>query len=243
MTSLFRKHNTPKPLHTRWGDVTISTPTDGAWNQYHNPHHPHKAYDYGPGFIPEHPPLAEPAPRPVSFSRRLSMRLSPRSRTSLAASASARRSDDCQPLLDRESHFAYRPIQQDYPREVEKAAAAATPSPSLNRPSSHRQSQTSPQFRYIPARTRYEEEFARTSPRSSCGSSSLAPSEDENRRFSLYAGQEGGACGNYESPRLSPDLGWMVGTAVPRRGSAGKKRFSTRRMTMTMVPDAEDIYG
>ncbi|PWY86016.1 hypothetical protein BO70DRAFT_423169 [Aspergillus heteromorphus CBS 117.55] len=35
----FRKHSVPhKPLHERWGDIDISVPTEGSWNQLDNPH-------------------------------------------------------------------------------------------------------------------------------------------------------------------------------------------------------------
>ncbi|KAJ5389609.1 uncharacterized protein N7496_000677 [Penicillium cataractarum] len=52
--SIFRRPESPKPLHNRWGDVDISVPTDGSWNQYDNPHRPPpERQSYGPGFVPD----------------------------------------------------------------------------------------------------------------------------------------------------------------------------------------------
>lgn len=51
---IFCRPESPKPLHNRWGDVDISVPTDGSWNQYDNPHRPPlERQSYGPGFVPD----------------------------------------------------------------------------------------------------------------------------------------------------------------------------------------------
>ncbi|KAJ5734447.1 hypothetical protein N7493_003233 [Penicillium malachiteum] len=57
---LFRRPGDSKPLHTRWGDVAISVPTEGSWNQYDNPHRPTQEQPqiYGPGFVPDFVPSA-----------------------------------------------------------------------------------------------------------------------------------------------------------------------------------------
>jgi hypothetical protein len=46
-----RKRNRQPRLHSRWGDVAITAPIDGAWSQYNNPHLKGKKL-YGPGFVP-----------------------------------------------------------------------------------------------------------------------------------------------------------------------------------------------
>ena len=51
--AVFRRSESTKPLHTRWGDVAISVPTDGSWNQYENPHRARERQLYGPGFVPD----------------------------------------------------------------------------------------------------------------------------------------------------------------------------------------------
>ncbi|CRG90072.1 hypothetical protein PISL3812_07113 [Talaromyces islandicus] len=45
------KHNRRPRMHSRWGDVAITAPIDGAWSQYNNPHLKGKKL-YGPGFVP-----------------------------------------------------------------------------------------------------------------------------------------------------------------------------------------------
>ncbi|KAJ5731319.1 uncharacterized protein N7483_005827 [Penicillium malachiteum] len=56
--AFFRRPGDSKPLHTRWGDVAISVPTEGSWNQYDNPHRPTQEQPqiYGPGFVPDFVP-------------------------------------------------------------------------------------------------------------------------------------------------------------------------------------------
>ncbi|KAJ5675554.1 hypothetical protein N7462_008451 [Penicillium macrosclerotiorum] len=55
--AMFRRDPSPKPLHARWGDVAISAPTQGSWNQYDNPiRRPSGRQRYGPGYIPDFRP-------------------------------------------------------------------------------------------------------------------------------------------------------------------------------------------
>jgi hypothetical protein len=53
---LFRKQKQGHPkhhhLHSRWGDLSITAPTDGAWSQANQPNI-HKKVIYGPGFVPD----------------------------------------------------------------------------------------------------------------------------------------------------------------------------------------------
>lgn len=71
----FRKQNTPSTpsnhLHSRWGDVSISVPTEGSWSQYDTSHHltRHKN-DHSSGYASEqnsHPARhRHPHPHPQS---------------------------------------------------------------------------------------------------------------------------------------------------------------------------------
>ncbi|EAW25282.1 uncharacterized protein NFIA_107740 [Aspergillus fischeri NRRL 181] len=268
--SIFRKHDSSKPqsqpqshsLHTRWGDATISAPTDGSWTQYTTSTPPQsssstrrsksksKSTDkpaYEVEYVPRTHQLIESRPSSTltptsttstststSLSRRLSIRLAPRSRSSRSDCDTTER----QPLVERRAQFAYKPIRQDYPSEVAEKTAAApritvnsvdersiSPSPS---PASSLEPTPSPswsRFRYIPAYPRYEEEFARS--RSS-------------RAYSVSSS------GSY---RAGDDENWDEGfnldsgSGSRRSGSSAKKRVAARRMTMTMVPDADEIYG
>lgn len=197
--SLFRKSDSSKPLHARWGDVSISVPTDGSWNQYDNPHRPvTERQAYGPGYVPDCSPqdrnprplkdddpdddnrsvssVASTASRRNSLSLgalrpgRLSVRLASRPKHLRGETASER---DAQRAEQRRTEFAYRPIQQDYTSEVVEKS-----------------SQSSNRFKYIPTNGRYLEGSSSRSaaPRSQSVSSyrtsysrreSLAESTDE----------------------------------------------------------------
>ncbi|KAJ5579871.1 uncharacterized protein N7459_005856 [Penicillium hispanicum] len=173
--SIFRKNDSSKPLHARWGDVAISVPTDGSWNQYNNPHRSAPTRQrYGPGFVPDCSPT-DPVPPlrqnktqnednksnptgTTSISRRNSLSLSALRPGRLSVRLASRPKHlQGEVAAEREYHqpepkaheFAYKPIRQDYPAEVtEKSQAQA-----------HR-------FRYIPTNGRYLEDIPAVSPRS-----------------------------------------------------------------------------
>lgn len=269
--SIFRKHDSSKSqslpqshsLHTRWGDTTISAPTDGSWAQYTTSAPPQsssstrksksksKSTDkpaYEVEYVPRTHQLIESRPSSTltptststtstststSLSRRLSIRLTPRSRCSRSYCDTTER----QPLVERRAQFAYKPIHQDYLSEVAKKTAAApritansvgerpiSPSPT---PPSSLEPTPSPswsRFRYIPAYPQYEEEFARSRSLraysvSSSGSYRAGDDENWDEEFNLDFSSRSRSC------------------------SSAKKRVSGRRMTMTMVPDADEIYG
>lgn len=170
--AIFRKPDSSKPLHARWGDVAISVPTDGSWSQYDNPHRPAKGRQpYGPGYIPDISPSdqtknplkeeeleeqkdAESSKR-SSVSRRnslslgsfrpgrLSVRLASRPKHLRGETPTERDSPD----ENKGPEFAYKPIRRDYPTEA-----------------SENSGQTSTRFRYIPTNGRYLEDIP--SPRS-----------------------------------------------------------------------------
>ncbi|KAJ5788469.1 hypothetical protein N7457_003459 [Penicillium paradoxum] len=173
--SLFRKSDSPKPLHARWGDVAISVPTDGSWNQYDNPHRPVKGRSsYGPGYVPDCSPQ-DRTPRPVkeddpdedarsvcseasTASRRsslslgglrpgrLSVRLASRPKHLRGESQAER---EARRSEQKRTEFAYRPIQQDYTSEVVE-----------NSTNPHNR------FKYIPTDGRYPEDLGPETPRS-----------------------------------------------------------------------------
>ncbi|OQE30809.1 hypothetical protein PENFLA_c002G04816 [Penicillium flavigenum] len=197
--SLFRKSDSPKPLHARWGDVSISVPTDGSWNQYDNPHRPAKERSaYGPGYVPGCSPQ-DPTPRPLNeedpeddarsvcsaastSSRRSSLSLGSlrpgRLSVRLASRPKQLRGET---QIERDAHrseqkrneFAYRPIQQDYTSEVIEKTT-----------------QPSNRFKYIPTNGRYLQPGSQT-PRSQSVNSPRSPhsrrgslSESSDRRYS-----------------------------------------------------------
>jgi hypothetical protein len=251
--SIFRRPESPKPLHSRWGDVAISVPTDGSWNQYDNPHRVPRRPAYGPGFVPDCSPSdrnlrqvnekeTEEDNKSTSTSStmsrrnslslgslrpgRLSVRLASRPKHLRGESPAERDSQTDQKKPD----FAYKPIQQDYPTEVSETS-----------------SQSTPRYRYIPASGPYLEDIPGSVPRSksarSCRRSrarrdSLSESQEDDRqslRSSLGDSSDGAGS------RLSFGL-------PPRRRTspfvpADRKRSSSLKpMTLAMVPDPDELY-
>ncbi|CAG7964606.1 unnamed protein product [Penicillium nalgiovense] len=274
--SLFRKSDSPKPLHARWGDVSISVPTDGSWNQYDNPHRPVKERSaYGPGYVPGCSPQ-DPTPHPVNeedpeddarsvcsaastSSRRsslslgslrpgrLSMRLASRPKPLRGESQIERDRSE-----QKRNEFAYRPIQQDYTSEVIEKTT-----------------QPSNRFKYIPTNGRYLQPGSQT-PRSQSVSSPRSP---HSRRGSLSVSSDWGHSGRdrdhytpavrgstyYEDDRRSLHSSNLRDSSdssssrnyglTPRRRTspfvpADSKRASSisKRMTLAMVPDPDDLY-
>ncbi|KAJ5308939.1 hypothetical protein PENANT_c020G06001 [Penicillium antarcticum] len=216
--SLFRKSDSTKPLHARWGDVAISVPTDGSWNQYDNPHRPvTERQPYGPGYVPDCSPQ-DRNPRPVrdddpeddahsvsslasTVSRRnslslgalrpgrLSARLSSRPKHLRGETASERAA---QREEQKRAEFAYRPIQQDYTSEV------------VEKSSSNR-------FKYIPTNGRYLEGSSSRSgaPRSqSVSSYRTSYSRRESLAESIDEGDDG-----YERERFQSQTPMARGSA------------------------------
>lgn len=219
----FRKQEPPKPLHSRWGDVSISVPTEGSWSQYNSPkgrRHTTKRADHSPS---NGPPTRSPphthhhrttsddestssaestSSRRSSFltntlnPRRLSTRLTPR-----AKSSTETHSDD------RRTEFAYKPIKKDYPAEVAQNQAGCRV---------HRADSRSSGFRYIPAASRYRDEFGDVPPRSRS-----------------VAGSCRGRVGGDEGRGRSGDV---------RRLGAVERTSSSKYLTTAMVPDPDEIY-
>ncbi|CAL5873672.1 uncharacterized protein PFLUO_LOCUS7954 [Penicillium psychrofluorescens] len=181
-----RKSEDPKPLHPRWGDVDISVPTDGSWNQYDNPNRDlREPPSYGPGFVPDHrlydqeiinsdhqdgkrSQTIASSTHPTSSSRRtslalgalrpgrLSVRLASRPKHLRRDSQIGRQSQSTEP---EKTEFAYKPIQQDYTAEAIE---------NVTQFQQQDQQQQSTRFKYIPTHGRYLEQLA---PATSCSQS------------------------------------------------------------------------
>ncbi|KAJ5659356.1 hypothetical protein N7507_005807 [Penicillium longicatenatum] len=174
--ALFRRPESPRPLHARWGDVDISVPTEGSWNQYNNPHRPaqEERQMYGPGFVPQDRPSSradtsytEHSQQEISAGRSARSATSVPRRNSLSmgalrtgrlsvrlASRPKHLRGEAQPERDapqqeaQRTDFAYKPIRQDYTVEAtEKPKPAGTTS-----------------FKYIPTNGRYLEEIPAAAP-------------------------------------------------------------------------------
>ncbi|KAJ5580616.1 hypothetical protein N7450_006917 [Penicillium hetheringtonii] len=260
--SIFRKPESPQPLHARWGDVSITVPTDGSWNQYDNPHRPAKGrQQYGPGFIPDISPTDQNK-TPLGEGNSEKIKKKPpllRSLLSLVAihshwgalrpgRLSVRLASRPKQLRDEQKRpdFAYKQVRRDYPAEVTENSV-----------------QTSTRFRYIPTNGRYLEDIP--SPRSQSAQSFRGSHERRDSFSDRSDGKDNGRRSGLgrESPYIEDDrcsLRSSVGGSSDGSGSrlsfglpprrrtspfvaADRKRSSSLKpMTMAMVPDPEDLY-
>lgn len=284
--SIFRRPDSPKPMHARWGDVGISVPTEGSWNQFDNPHRRalEERQKYGPGFVPGIPssdksttskdddreqeleeeeeaekPLP-PLPKRISTigrSNSLSIGALRPSRLSVRL-ASRPKPSDFEETAEKESSeegtkkvdFAYKPIKQDYTAEAKETSKRNSTAP----------------FRYVQTNANYLEDKQRVTRRSQ----SARPYQNSDRRrdsFTEPLSEKDGNCQpsapveqssrkdeKRKSFRLSisdrlDSLGSNGDYEMPprRRTSpfvpADRKRGSLMRpMTLTMVPDSEDLF-
>lgn len=204
--AIFRKTDSSKPLHSRWGDVAISVPTDGSWNQYDNPHKRVPTRQrYGPGFVANCSPTDGAPPRQHNEYKHekrkhskmgttsmvqgdsISLGVLCRERHSLRLTSRPKPSERVHlarvdyPQPERKARgFAYKPIRQDYPAEVtEKSQANAN------------------RFRYIPTSGRYLQDNPATTARSQSQGSYRNTQTGGNFAASLE-GNEGGR----EQPRF-----------------------------------------
>lgn len=264
----FRKHDSHKPLHARWGDVSITAPTEGSWCQYDNPHKSaQRRLGYGPGYVPDGPRRASISPAQHyeddeedeealeaehnTSSRRMST-LNPRRlsmRLSRTKSPDGQQKQQQRPGGIDRTEFAYKPIKQDYSTEVAETA--------------HKRES---RFRYIPASPQYLEESERSQSVSSGSGSAFSSSSSSYGYEYGHLSRSGGPLrygvgvdDEVELHRGQRDRASRVfpmgsstisGQGHGHRQSNGlsvsgerKKRYSTRRLTTVMVPDPEDMYG
>jgi hypothetical protein len=160
---LIRRHKLPKHprLHSRWGDVAISAPTEGAWSRYDNPL-PREKEVYGPGFVPgldvddkevlllaaddgdddesddEPPPTAQETEKELSSGSIASLKARRLTRILLPSSANtaSKKLDETEKPVE----FEYKPFRPNYAQEVAKK--------------NDRQNDQ-PRFRYVPASEKY----------------------------------------------------------------------------------------
>ncbi|KAJ5480764.1 hypothetical protein N7539_006658 [Penicillium diatomitis] len=159
--AVFRRAESAKPLHTRWGDVTISVPTDGSWNQYENPHRAQERQLYGPGFVPD----CSPADR----SREGSVRHGPTRRTVKNGSVDEYRTGIIAERTSDESNSRRQSLSLGDLRPNRNRLSvrlASHPSQlrgdSLQTPGGESREQKKPEFAYKPIHQDYPSEISET---------------------------------------------------------------------------------
>ncbi|KAL4891010.1 hypothetical protein BDV59DRAFT_76437 [Aspergillus ambiguus] len=259
----FRKTDHHRTFHERWGDLAISAPTDGSWNQldasngslstkrhsrYNSVTETHRSRgacidddDDDTIHLTDDPSAPS---RRNSFSmrtlnpRRLSMRLAPRPKTPAEG-----QKDKEHPPSPREkrTEFAYKPIHQDYPSEVAEKVARQNPS-------------SSARFRYIPANSGYAGSPEPASHKSSSiprvagaiGLPERGAKQRSSSRGLALDNPRGDDLQYSDKNRGGTEYGQRAGFVSTRNASSStgrKAARSSRYTTMTMVPDPEDIYG
>lgn len=238
MTSLAPRNrlrkNDPKPLHSRWGDVSISTPTEGSWCQYNNPHQSTQRHEgYGPGYVPEGAPRVLSRPKlprnKDNYHTYGGYQVEGGSAASSSSSLSSSRSTSPSFAGNGKGKGALNPRRLSMRLGLTKDADAGDQQPANVRPefaykpikhdySSDMASRSASRFHYISSSPRHFNEVeSNERPRFLPGSS--------NDYLHCYAGDGRG------SPQQQ------------QNASADKNRYSTKRLTMAMVPDADDMYG
>ncbi|KAJ5572067.1 hypothetical protein N7535_005727 [Penicillium sp. DV-2018c] len=243
--SLFRKQESPKPLHTRWGDVSISVPTDGSWNQYDNPHRPIKEKSsYGPGYVPDcspqdrnpHPAKEDDTEEDARSIRSEASTSSRRSSLSIGGLRSARipisltsrpKQLRGETKAERAAHseqtrteFAYKPIQHDYTSEV------------VEKSSKH-----SPRFKYIPTQPVHT---PCTAPLRRGSLPETSDQRDRNRgdhRRSTHSNAGSDSSASRRNDGLPPRR-----KTSPFVAADARRASVSKRMTLAMVPDPDELY-
>ena len=243
--SIFRRQRRKKiqePLHARWGDVSISAPTDGAWAQFDKAQGPGNT-KYGPGFVPDcddvcfHP--VEESEDEVTLHNSRKPRAHPRQLPRILTPSRLPRK-----ILQggqKKPTFAYKPIAQDYSHEIVEKASHAT----------------APRVRYIPASEQLLKELASISPIDQPKSLPIPPSNgappipwkvlQQQELWKL----EGDSSESSYSPENAESTGFNTDTeksqgskkkhALFRQRTRSEKKRG-KAMTLTMVSDPEEIW-
>lgn len=174
---LIRRHKARRPrLHSRWGDVAITPPVEGAWSQFDNPYLQEEK-GYGPGFVPNIDitnkeillldSASDSSDDELYFqgkAKNVKEKHNPAEKADSKAVSKAKRltrillpSSVSTPVerkmadKAKDTDFQYRPVQPDYAQEVAEKA----------------DKRTRPHFRYVPASRHYLADLKREDVRQS----------------------------------------------------------------------------
>ncbi|EEA21926.1 hypothetical protein TMatcc_008646 [Talaromyces marneffei ATCC 18224] len=233
---IIRRHKTRRPrLHSRWGDVTITPPVEGAWSQFENPYL-RDDEEYGPGFVPsidignkevllldsasdssddesttkEKRGMKEERTEKEVDSKAMSKarRLTRILLPSSVDSPVRKTSVDKSKVTD----FRYRPVQPDYAQEVAEKI----------------DKQSRPHFRYVPASKHYMQELKIADIRLSdddisyCQNDSEDDADDEYEANSIKSRSERQQ--RLRSHSCDPDIGGRSPVATTTRRKPHSQR-------------------
>ncbi|RAO71481.1 uncharacterized protein BHQ10_007493 [Talaromyces amestolkiae] len=185
---IIRRHKTRHPrLHSRWGDIAITPPVEGAWSQFENPYL-RDDEEYGPGFVPSIDignkevllldSASESSDDELATKEKISLKeektekeadskaLSKAKRITRILLPSSVNSPVRNLSLDKGkvTDFRYRPVQPDYAQEVAEKV----------------DKQSRPHFRYVPASKHYMEDLKRVDIRLSDGDISYRQNDSDD---------------------------------------------------------------
>lgn len=230
------RKNDSKPLHSRWGDVSISTPTEGSWSQYNNPRTSAQRHEgYGPGYVPEDAPrvLSRPKQHRNKSNYHTYGGYQVEGSSSSTSLSSSRSTSPSSFAGKGKGKGALNPRRLSMRLGLTKDADGADRQPPAN---------IEPEFAYKPIKYDYSSDMASRSASRFHYIASTSPrhfNEAESRDRPRYVP---GSNSSNDYLHSYP----VDGRGSPqyqRKGSADKSRSHTKRLTMVMVPDAEDMYG
>lgn len=232
----FRKQESSdsfKSLHSRWGDVAITVPTEGSWSQYNTPNcrnRSHRRAFYGTDYVPEHSArhrhghlaldeknAGSKASADISTSSRrnsfISNNLNPHHVSMRRQLSFRHRSSRSLPIVDGTFEETEPLITERRNEFAYKPIQQDYPTEIAGSQGSQLRRTNTARFRYIPATARYREELREIPQRNRSASS---PGSDQRP---VWHGKPAG-----------------------KRASVASSS-SSKFLTTAMVPDSEDIYG
>lgn len=233
---IIRRHKTRHPrLHSRWGDVAITPPVEGAWSQFENPYL-RDDKEYGPGFIPSIDvgskeillldSDSDSSDDEITTKEKINMReeRTEKESDSKALSKAKRLTrillpSSVNPPVRKSSggkgkvtDFRYRPVQPDYAQEVAEKV----------------DKQSRPHFRYVPASKHYMQDLKRTDIRLSDGDISYRQNDSDDDADDEYESKStksrSGRPQRLRSHSCEPDIGGRSPVATTTRRKPRSQR-------------------
>ncbi|RMJ24914.1 hypothetical protein PHISP_04223 [Aspergillus sp. HF37] len=253
----FRRQEPPtssKPLHSRWGDVAITVPTEGSWSQYNNPHRRGRKGYYGPGYVSEY---AARRPHPRRHRRHPSdSNNNDDENNNENDEASKHTASTTPPPTASSSHRTHNPGRKSISNRRRPVSLNSRPTPS---PAESNETEEifgqerlvpdqRPDFAYKPISLDYPTEIAESQGSQLHRANANTASSSRFRYIpasARYRDEFGGIPARSGSKGSSSSSSSSCRSAGKRASavSSTSSSASSKRLTTVMVPDAEDIYG